>query len=76
MYDLAVHPEYHAPLREEIETLVAEEGWKKSTVMKMRKLDSFLKESIRMHPIGQGIPPPSTSGLGVDVQQSVRDVVF
>jgi cytochrome P450 len=53
IYDLAVHTEYHAELREEIENLIAEEGWKKSTVMKMRKLDSFLKESTRIHSLGQ-----------------------
>jgi Cytochrome P450 len=54
LYDLAVHPEYVQPLSEEIETIVAQEGWTKSTIMKMRKLDSFLKESIRLHPLGQG----------------------
>jgi hypothetical protein len=45
------------PLREEIETLVKEEGWTKASVMKMRKLDSFLKESIRMNPLGPSIFP-------------------
>jgi len=53
IYDLAIHPEYVTPLREEIEALIAKEGWTKSTVTKMRKLDSFLKESIRMHPLDQ-----------------------
>jgi hypothetical protein len=59
IYDLAVHTKYHAELREEIESLVAEEGWKKSTVMKMRKLDSFLKESTRIHSLGQSNFPLS-----------------
>ena len=49
MYDLAIHPEYVAPLREEIERLVATDGWKKQTLMKMWKLDSFIKESLRFH---------------------------
>jgi hypothetical protein len=51
LYNLAAHPEYIAPLREEIEFLVTSEGWEKSTLAKMRKLDSFLKESLRLHPL-------------------------
>ena len=49
MYDLAIHPEYVAPLREEIEGFVLTDGWKKQTLMKMWKLDSFIKESLRIH---------------------------
>lgn len=52
MYDLATHSEYVAPLRQEIEDLVATEGWSTSALSKMVKLDSFLKESIRCHPGG------------------------
>lgn len=54
MYNLAFHPEYVEPLRKEIETIVANEGWAESSVMKMHKLDSFLKESMRLYPLGQG----------------------
>jgi cytochrome P450 len=50
LYDLAIYPEHVAPLREEVETHLANEGWHKSTFMKMRKLDSFLKESLRCNP--------------------------
>ena len=55
LYDLAVHPEYVEPLRQEIETLVAAEGWRYPTLAKMDKLDSFLKESMRYHPISSSI---------------------
>ena len=51
LYNLVSHPEYITPIREEIEPLVATLGWQKKTVTKMRKLDSFLKESIRLHPL-------------------------
>jgi Cytochrome P450 len=54
LYDLIAYPEYVEPLRQEIETLVSAEGWKYSTLAKMEKLDSFLKESIRCHPISSG----------------------
>ncbi|KAF5369084.1 hypothetical protein D9758_002904 [Tetrapyrgos nigripes] len=48
LYVLAAHPEYLQPLREEVELVVAEYGWTKTAMGKMRKLDSFLKESERL----------------------------
>lgn len=79
IYDLAAHPELIPPLREEIETLVALEGWQKSTVMKMHKLDSCLKESIRMHPLsqtgsGRKTLKPFTFSNGVTVPEGVTVV--
>jgi len=53
LYDLVSHPDYIAPLREEIESAVTE-GWTVSSLEKMHKLDSFLKESIRHHSQGPG----------------------
>jgi cytochrome P450 len=50
-YDLCAHPEYFAPLREEIEeVLTADGGWTKQTLTKMRKLESFMTESQRINP--------------------------
>jgi len=46
---LAAEPKYLAPLREEVETIVKEDGWSKTAMSKMHKLDSFLKESHRMN---------------------------
>nr|VWO96347.1 Uncharacterized protein [Ganoderma boninense] len=48
LYNLAAHTQYIAPLREEVENIVAAEGWSKASVGKMRKLDSFFKESMRL----------------------------
>ena len=47
--DLAAHPEYIQPLREEIEAVIKEDGGavQKMTLRKMRKMDSFIKESFR-----------------------------
>lgn len=39
------------PLREEVETIIAKEGWTKAALMKMWKLDSFMKESQRFNGI-------------------------
>lgn len=64
MYDLAAHPEYQDVLREEIARISAEEPngrLRKKTMPKLRKLDSFLKESQRMNPLGSGMMPSSLS---------------
>ena len=51
LYDLCAYPEYQMELREEVVTaLNTEGGWHKTAMTKMRKLDSFIKESQRMHP--------------------------
>jgi cytochrome P450 len=55
IYDLAGHPEYVEPLREEIEALLKEHGWQKLTLMKMKKLDSFIKECLRLRMVSGGI---------------------
>ncbi|CAL8578040.1 hypothetical protein XPA_003842 [Xanthoria parietina] len=51
LYDLATYPDYVEPLREEIRnTADADGGWHKSSYTKLRKLDSFIKESQRRNP--------------------------
>lgn len=49
LYDLAAHPEYAQPMRDEVDAIVEEEGWTKNSMSKMRKIDSFLRESQRFH---------------------------
>ncbi|KAI0778803.1 cytochrome P450 [Trametes elegans] len=49
---LADHPECIQPLREEIQTVIADEGWTKAAMGKMWKLDSVLKEAQRYDGIG------------------------
>jgi cytochrome P450 len=48
LYRLLSHPEYVEPLRHEVETAVAEEGWTKAGMDKMHKIDSFLRETQRL----------------------------
>ncbi|KAJ3011693.1 hypothetical protein NUW54_g2086 [Trametes sanguinea] len=52
LYHLAERPDYLETLREEIDTVLREEGWTKNGMGKMWKLDSFLKESQRYTGIG------------------------
>lgn len=47
--DLIKHPEYSAPLREEITCVLGEGGWHKGSLHQMKLLDSFIKESHRRH---------------------------
>ena len=54
VYDLAAYPELAVPLREEIEPIIAAEGWTRAALGKMWKLDSLLRESQRFHGIGIG----------------------
>jgi hypothetical protein len=52
LFHLASRPEYIDPIRKEVETIVAEDGWTKVAMTRMRKLDSFLKESQRLNGLG------------------------
>jgi cytochrome P450 len=57
LYDLAAHPEYADILRDEIQSISSEEPGRKlrkKTIPKLRKLDSFIKESQRVNPLGAG----------------------
>ncbi|XP_006458661.1 hypothetical protein AGABI2DRAFT_217430 [Agaricus bisporus var. bisporus H97] len=49
LYDLACHPECVDELRQEAESVIAEHGWTKAAMQRMRKVDSFIKESQRMN---------------------------
>lgn len=50
LVDLCQHPELFKPLREEIVRELKDEGWTRTSLHRMRLMDSFLKESQRMHP--------------------------
>ena len=50
-YLVANLSEYLEPLRLEVEEVVQESGWTKASLEKMHKLDSFIRESQRLHPI-------------------------
>ncbi|KAH8589250.1 cytochrome P450 [Bisporella sp. PMI_857] len=62
LFDLAARPQYIQPLRDEIQNVIDEDGvdedsdgfpkLKKSSMPKLKKLDSFLKESQRLSPPG------------------------
>ncbi|KAF2764026.1 cytochrome P450 [Teratosphaeria nubilosa] len=49
LFDLCARPEYVGPLRKEIATTVKEHGWTLASISRMKKLDSFIKESLRLN---------------------------
>ncbi|KAJ6544498.1 cytochrome P450, partial [Mycena capillaripes] len=49
VFDLTTHPEYLLPMREEVERVIAEEGWTKAALNSMVEIDSFLRESQRLN---------------------------
>ena len=52
LYDLCARPQYIEPLRQEIESVLAEEGaLPKAALNKLVLLDSFMKESQRFNPL-------------------------
>jgi hypothetical protein len=51
IYNLAAKPSHIEPLREEIESVLAEECWTKQALTKMKRLDSCLRESQRLRSV-------------------------
>lgn len=87
LYDICARPEYVQPLREELEHVLQEdEGWKKGTASKTRKLDSVMKEVQRLNPpsacecesrncIEKGtLIAPSTSGVEEGCPRAYRSI--
>ncbi|KAJ3543507.1 hypothetical protein NM688_g5847 [Phlebia brevispora] len=66
LYHLAANPEYLIPLREEIDTVLQEEGWTKAAMSNMRKLDSFMMESQRYNGV---------NGISV-IRKALKDLTF
>lgn len=51
LFDLLEHSKYLESLRQEIKNVLAEEGgWTKQALTKLRKMDSLMKETLRMNP--------------------------
>ena len=51
VFDLCAMPEYVHELRSEVQEALSQDSgvWKFSTIKKLRRLDSFLKESQRLN---------------------------
>ena len=55
LINLAENPECIPPIRDEIVEVLKSEGWQKTALYKMKRLDSAIKESQRLKPSSIGI---------------------
>jgi cytochrome P450 len=55
VYTLAAKPELIAPLREEIEAILAHEDISKAALQKMDKLEAYMRENMRLDAISGGV---------------------
>jgi cytochrome P450 len=56
LFDLATYPEHIEPLREELQEVLKGEPINKENIQKLKKLDSFIRESQRLSPPSLGKP--------------------
>ncbi len=49
LFDLCANPEFMEQLRQDVQQAVDESGWTLAGIAKMKKIDSFMKESQRMN---------------------------
>ena len=51
LYDMCARPEYIKALKEEAKLALSEDDnvWQFSTIQRLKRLDAFLKESLRFH---------------------------
>ncbi|OHW97458.1 cytochrome p450 [Colletotrichum incanum] len=80
MLDLAKYPDYFEPLRKEITDVIRTDGWSRMGLYKMRLLDSFCKETQRLHPLGivamhREITKPVTLSNGLELPEGSRIAV-
>ncbi|KAI6145373.1 cytochrome P450 [Pisolithus tinctorius] len=66
LYCLAANPQYIQPLREEVQTIIGEDGWTKEALAKLRKAESFIKETQRFE---------GNASLGV-MRRALKDITL
>ncbi|KAF8961328.1 cytochrome P450, partial [Flammula alnicola] len=86
LYQLCLSPQDAQELREEVERVVSHEGWSKAALGKMHKVDSYLRESQRIHfmsvltmgrtvlkdfTFSDGTIIPKNTSLAVNVSQDI-----
>ena len=77
LHRLLSNPEYIEPLRHDVETAVAEEGWTKAGMDKMDKIDSFLRETQRIDDLDSCLlDPPGRTSITVRILYSLFPVAI
>ncbi|KAF8993229.1 cytochrome P450 [Cyathus striatus] len=83
LYNLVSNPAYIPELREEIEDVVECNGWSRAALESMNKLDSFIKETQRLAPLGSVSTPDTVirkwfviricCGIGQSSRMAIKD---
>lgn len=55
LYELCANPQYFEPLRTEINTTMASSSWDKMFLDRLKLMDSFLREVMRLNPLSCGV---------------------
>ena len=76
LINLAEHPQFIEPIRDEIVEVLKAEGWQKTSLYKMKRLDSAIKESQRLKPSSIGNDTSSHMGCPIDVLQRLCGAVY
>ena len=74
LLDVAAHPGVAVELREEIERVISEEGWTKDAMTRLSKVDSFMRESLRMNGMSAGrifVPHPGCTLLCLQTSRCI-----
>lgn len=66
-YDLAALPDLQIELREEVREALAQSGGQltSNVLQSMKKMDSFLKETLRVHPATMGKSQPNSLNINL-----------
>ncbi|KAI0113556.1 cytochrome P450 [Nemania sp. FL0031] len=80
LLDICKYPEAVQMLRDEIIEVVGREGWAKTTLYKLKLMDSFLKEGQRMTPLSMAsmnryVEKPLTLSDGIKIPKGARILV-
>lgn len=59
LISLCKHPSFHEPIRKEIAEVTESSGLDKASLIKLKLLDAFIKETQRLNPLNTGQPQPS-----------------
>ncbi|KAI5925952.1 cytochrome P450 [Camillea tinctor] len=65
LIDICEYPEAAQQMREEIVQVIKENGWAKTSLYKLRLMDSFLKEGQRLHPM-------ATASMNRYIEQDIK----
>ncbi|KAJ6557762.1 cytochrome P450 [Mycena capillaripes] len=49
LFDLVTYPDHIEPMREEVQRVINQDGWTKTALSNMHRVDSFLRESQRLN---------------------------